>query len=136
MLRRTAIAVLAPLVALAFGCSKADKAVPSDLEKDLRESEATTVEMAPSQGNRIEVAQELLGRGETAPRKSPSNARTPKDSIIETLAKAPEGDPISKLDSSVMSRRPRPIEALKPTRQGPYKSTSDVIRDAPFPIKP
>lgn len=136
MIRRFAAATFLPVLVAAFGCSEADKSVPSDLEEDLRQSEATTVELAPSQGDRIEVARELLGKGETSPRKSPANAGTPKDSIIETLATAPAGDPISRLDSTVQARRPRPVQAPQPARQGPYKSTSEVIRDAPFPIKP
>ena len=139
MLRRTATLALAPLVALAFGCSKADKAVPKDLEEDLRQSEVSTVEMAPASEGDLDFSAELTaGHGKSPSRKAVATTAigSPNDSSILAMQKAPEGKAIPKLDSTVMSRRPRPIDAPKQTRSGPYKSTSDVIRDAPFPIKP
>jgi len=139
MLRRHAAVTIASLLALALGCSKADKAVSNDLEEDLRQAEVSTVEMAPTSGGDLDFSAEFTaGHGKSPSRKVIGTvaAGGPNDSSVMALAKSPEGKMLPKLDSTVMSRRPRPIPSPTPTRSGPYKSTSDVIRDAPFPIKP
>ena len=139
MRRRSAAPTVALLATFAFGCAKADKAVSKDLEEDLRQAEVTTVEMAPANRNPLDLAQEFPGgQGKLPSRKAvgPTPTGGPKDSSVTALANSPEGELLPKLDSTIMSRRPRPVESPTPTRSGPYKSTSEVIRDAPFPIKP
>ena len=139
MLRRHAAVTVVSVLTFALGCTKADKAVSKDLEEDLRQAEVTTVEMAPTSGGELDFSAEFTaGHGKSPSRKAVGTTAigAPNDSSILAMQKSPEGELVPKLDSTVMSRRPRPVESPKPTRQGPYKSTSDVIRDAPFPIKP
>ena len=139
MLRRYSAVTIVSMLAFALGCSEADKAVSNDLEEDLRQAEVSTVELAPSSGGELDFSAELTaGHGKSPSRKAVGTVAIagPKDSSIMALAKSPEGQMLPKLDSTVISRRPRPIPSPTPTRSGPYKSTSDVIRDAPFPIKP
>lgn len=127
------------LLVFAAGCANADKAVSKDLEEDLRQAEVTTVEMAPANRNPLDLAQEFPGgTGKSPSRKSVATTTVggPNDSSVMALTTSPEAKLYPKPDTTSMSRRPRPMESPTPTRSGPYKSTSEVIRDAPFPIKP
>lgn len=139
MRRRSAALALTLLVTFAAGCAKADKAVSKDLEEDLRQAEVTTVEMAPTNRNPLDLAQEFPGGQGKSPSRKAVGVTTvggPNDSSVMALTTSPDGKFYPKLDTTSMSRRPRPVESPTPTRSGPYKSTSEVIRDAPFPIKP
>lgn len=120
---RFSVAVLALTGMVA--CSQADSATTSELERDLEQTKVAEMEMAGANGARTDVVSGIE-RVPVAPKPVPIAAPIPE--------KPPVLDPLP--DAVVPSTRPRPNEAPKPTRKGPYKSTSTVIRNAPFPINP
>ena len=121
---RLSVAGLAMVGVLA--CSQADSAPTSDLERDLEATKMAEMEMANGGGKRTDIvsAAERIPTGVKQPQ---TKAPAPKTAPDSTLLAELEGTP---------STRPRAPEPPKPTRKGPYKSTSEVIRNAPFPIKP
>jgi hypothetical protein len=109
-----------------LACSQADSAPTSDLERDLEATKMAEMEMANAGGKRTDIV--------SAAERIPTGAKTPA-----TRAPAPKTSPDSALLAEIEgtpSTRPRAPEPPKPTRKGPYKSTSEVIRNAPFPINP
>ena len=121
---RLSVAVLA--LASVVACSQADSATTSELERDLEQTKVAEMEMAGANGPRTDIVSGIE-RVPVAPKPGPTAAPIPEKP-------APEVDPLP--DAVVPSTRPRATEAPKPTRKGPYKSTSEVIRNAPFPINP
>ena len=108
--------------------SQADSAPTSELERDLAQTKVAELEMAGASRQRTDVVSGIE-RIPTAQR--PPVVKATPNPIPEKPA--PE---IAPLPDILPSDRPRPMEAPKPTRKGPYKSTSEVIRNAPFPINP
>lgn len=107
-------------------CSQADSAPPSELERDLEATKMAEMEMANAGGQRTDIVSsvERIPTGEKKPMtKAPTPTASPESTTVAEVLGMP-------------APRPRAPEPPKPTRTGPYKSTSDVIRDAPFPIKP
>ena len=131
--------LLAPLVLTVVLACRADRAaVPADLERDLQGT--ATLDLAGAGGERILTADEMLaGRGTEPSRKArvQSPIASGKNPEIVAQIPDPEGAILApKPDSVLVERRPRPMPIEQPKRTGPYKTTSEVIRDAPFPINP
>jgi hypothetical protein len=111
-------------------CNQADSATTTDLERDLEQTKMAEMEMANRSGARTDIVSsvERIPTGERQPVvKAPANPIPEKP--------APEVAPLPDING-IPSDRPRPPELSKPARKGPYKSTSEVIRNAPFPINP
>lgn len=109
-LRRTVVALT--LVG-AVACSATKSAPSSDLERDLEQAKVAELEMAGGRGQRTNVT-----------------------SAIEQVPTSPKQPKVALADKSAPDPAPCPSDPPKATPKGEYKSTSDVIRNAPFPIKP
>lgn len=114
----------------AVACNQADSAPTSELERDLEQTKMAEMEMANRSAARTDVVSsvERIPVGTRQP-----VVTAPSNPIPEKPA--PEVAPLPDING-IPSDRPRPPEQTKPTRKGPYKSTSEVIRNAPFPINP
>lgn len=111
-LRRTVVALT---LATAVACSATKPAPSSELERDLEAAKLSELEMAGARGQRTNVTS-AIEQIPTSPKQPKVAATTP--------------------DKSAQDAAPCPSDPPKATPKGEYKSTSDVIRNAPFPIKP
>ena len=127
-MRRSASFAVALVAVVACGQqSSGDAALKADLES----AAAATIEMAP-RGNGTQVVSAIESKNPTQPRVTPvrqvrAPARTPKPETPQvTQASAPEP----------AATRPASTPAVSPPPPGGYKTMGEVIRNAPFPIKP
>lgn len=124
-------------ISMAFGalllaaCSRSP-AVDEDMKKDLDAASAASVEMAPrTQGTT--VVSPLEQKRPTQPVKAPvrqvrAPARTKQPETPQTVQ---SGEP------AAVAPAPQPAPPrVQPPPPGGYKSVNEVIRNAPFPIKP
>ncbi|HYC51138.1 MAG TPA: hypothetical protein VEB19_08530 [Gemmatimonadaceae bacterium] len=127
-MRRSAslLAALAALVA----CGQ-QSTVDDALRADLDAASTATIEMAP-RGQGTQVVSPIESKRPTQPQVTPvrevkAPARTPRREVPQvTQAAAPEPT----------ATRPATTPAVSPPPPGGYKSVGEVIRNAPFPIKP
>lgn len=151
----SAALVVAALAAIA-ACGPSEPAVASDLARDLDAVRATAVDLAPRADQRTLVvsAEEQTGaaptRVATTPRRAaPQRAVARPRAAARTVAAAPAPrpaapDPVPA--PAPASRDPEPVitgplrrepaPAPTPEPPGGWRSTGEVIRDAPFPVKP
>jgi hypothetical protein len=99
------------------------------LKRDLEAASAGSVEMAPQSSQQIVSATELVPLSKpavTKTRRVPAPAPKPKP-------RTPQVAPVSNEPSA-----PRPVSTprVSPPPPGGYKTIDEVIRNAPFPIKP
>ena len=105
--------------------------VDDALKADLESAAAATIEMAP-RGTGTQVVSAIESKNPTQPRVTPvrqvkAPARAPKPETPQvTQAAAPEPT----------ATRPTTTPAVSPPPPGGYKTMGEVIRNAPFPIKP
>jgi hypothetical protein len=103
--------------------------VDDALKRDLEAASAGSVEMAPRSGQQIVSAAELVPVSKpavTKARRVPAPAQKPTP--VTRQAAAASNEPSA----------PRPVSTpqVSPPPPGGYKTIDDVIRNAPFPIKP
>ena len=105
--------------------------VDEALKADLDAAATATIEMAP-RGQGTQVVSAVESKHPTQPKVTPvrqvrAPARTPRPETPQvTQASAPEPT----------ATRPATTPAVSPPPPGGYKSVGEVIRNAPFPIKP
>jgi hypothetical protein len=106
-----------------------EPAVDDALKRDLEAASAGSIEMAPRSGQQIVSADELV------PIAKPAVTRTRR-----VTAPAPKPKPRIRQVAPASSEpsAPRPVSApqVSPPPPGGYKTIDEVIRNAPFPIKP
>lgn len=149
---RTLTAISALVVAAA--CSPASS--PDEaLLRDLEQAEAASIELAPrasgtqvvsaieSSPNRATAkASQSTSKRSTTPQRAPVVKRpAPEPSLAQAPEPTPEPDPAP--SEQAISDSPAPTATIdnptigrQPTRKGRYKTTAEVIRNAPFPILP
>lgn len=127
-LRRSAplLAVMAALAA----CGQAS-AIDQSLKADLDAAATATIEMAP-RGQGTQVVSSIESKRPVQPQVTPvrqvkAPARTPRPETPQ-VTQASASEPIA--------TRPTTTPAVSPPPPGGYKSVGEVIRNAPFPIKP
>lgn len=128
MLPRLSLALA--LTALSAACSRSPD-MDAQMRADLDAASTATVELAP-RGPSTKVVSAIESRNPVQPvvapvRKTVAPARTPRPEtptvvVEEPVAKAPAPAPST----------PR----VQPPPPGGYKTVGEVIRNAPFPIKP
>ena len=109
------------------GCGRSP-AVDDELKRDL-EAAASTIELAPS-GPRTQVISALESKQPVQPRVTP---------VRQTIAPAKTPPPVQPQVTQTKepaATRPSPRPAVQPPPPGGYKTVDEVIRNAPFPIKP
>ena len=125
--------LLAGSAIFAAACGRA-AAMDDGMKEDLQAASAATMELAPvGGGQKVVSAIEQTGRTQprvTTSRKAVAPARTPRPETrqeTQTASKTP-AEPAA----TVPVNRP----AVNPPPPGGYKTIGEVLRNAPFPIKP
>ena len=160
MLHPTHRALAAIALLATAACGRAEPAMTDDLEKDLAEAQGAGLELAPRAANATMVvsAEEQIRPGPAPARVQRAPVRRPAPRAVEQpvavvaepeVDEAPEPapEPVETADVAAApppaqtevgppAPRPRPLPTPAPGRRGPYKTTAEVIRDAPFPIHP
>lgn len=124
------LSALLALTALSAACSRSPD-MDAQMRADLDAASTATVELAPrGQGTRVVSAIESKNptRPTVAPvRKTVAPERTPRPETPTVVADEP------------IAKAPVPVSApprVQPPPPGGYKTVGEVIRNAPFPIKP
>jgi hypothetical protein len=126
MLRRLSICLA--LTAISAGCSRSPE-MDAQMKADLDAASTATLELAP-RGPSTKVVSAIESRKPTRPavasvRKSVAPARTPRPETPTVVATEP------------VAKAPAPAPPkVQPPPPGGYKTVGEVIRNAPFPIKP
>ena len=124
----TRIPLLLALTALAAACSRSPE-MDAQMKADLDAASTATVELAPrgpSTGVVSAIESKNVVQPTVAPvRKTVAPARTPRPETPTVVAEEP------------VARAPAPAPPkVQPPPPGGYKTVGEVIRNAPFPIKP
>lgn len=119
-------------VVMACGGPASTPAVDEALEADLQAATAATIELAPrAPGTRVVSAIESkqpTQPGVTPVRRVTRPAPEPPPEIKQPARTAETNEPTA--------ARPTATPAVQPPPPGGYKTVNEVIRNAPFPIKP
>ncbi|HJQ22082.1 MAG TPA: hypothetical protein VJ867_17190 [Gemmatimonadaceae bacterium] len=127
---------IAIVIGVAFtlaACSR-QRAPDDQLKKDLEAASASSFEMAPAGGGqKVVSAIEQIPRPQTTERAphGPSQAETQSHT-----PNAPQRDSSQQLADGPAAQKPLPASSVRPAPPGGYKSMGEVLRKAPFPIKP
>jgi hypothetical protein len=131
MRRQLVSAILFASLAAAAACSRAPE-MDDAMKRDLEAASAGSIEMAP-RGPATSTVSAIESRSPTQPVVAPvkrtvAPAQTPR---AETPQQARSSEP-------AMTPAPAPSKTpdVRPAPPGGYKTMNDVIRNAPFPIKP
>lgn len=128
---------IAPLALLAvMACGQADATTNADLERDLEQTRLSEFELANQNTKRTDVVSttERIPTGTRAPvQRAPAPKASPNPPAIATQAPAPVAGVAT--DTTLTAPRPRSTPQTQ-ERRGPYKTVDEIIRNAPFPIKP
>lgn len=124
----TRLSVLLALTALSAACSRAP-GMDEQMKADLDAASTATVEMAP-RGPATKVVSAIESNNPTRPviapvKKTVAPARTPRPETPTVVAEEP-------IARAPVAAPPR----VQPPPPGGYKTVGEVIRNAPFPIKP
>jgi len=125
-MRQHILIVSATAAVLAAACGR-QSAMDAQMKQDLDAASASTMVLAPNGGGQhvvsaIEQVPQAQPR-QTKVRKVPTPAKTPPRTAQQTVT-----EPAATLPS----QRP----TVNPPPPGGYKTIGEVLRNAPFPIKP
>lgn len=141
MTRLKQLVPLAATMALMAACNASrDDAMDDAMRRDLEAVQAGTMLAPSAPGQQVVSAIERTGTAQprpTAPRpKAPPSTAQPDNSDQP----APTPDPVVAQQAPVSNEpaasRPTSTPKVNPPPPGGYKTIGDVIRNAPFPIKP
>lgn len=124
----TRIPLFLALAALSAACSRSPE-MDAQMKADLDAASTATVELAP-RGPSTRVVSAIESKNNVLPtvapvRKSAAPARTPRPETPTVVA----DEPVAR---APMQAPPK----VQPPPPGGYKTVGEVIRNAPFPIKP
>ena len=116
------------VTALAAACSRSPE-MDAQMKADLDAASAATLELAP-RSPATKVVSAIESKKDTRPvvapvKKTVAPARTPRPETQTVVAE----EPVAKAPA------PQPPK-VQPPPPGGYKTVGEVIRNAPFPIKP
>ena len=128
MTMTTRLSALLALTALSAACSRSPE-MDEQMKADLDAASTATVEMAP-RGPATKVVSAIESKNPTRPvgapvKKTVAPARTPRPETPAVVAE----EPIAKAPVATPPK-------VQPPPPGGYKTVGEVIRNAPFPIKP
>lgn len=144
-------ASLAALLLAACAPGAADEPLADDLQRDLDMARGTAMELAPRGGDQqivsaIESTPPVAAPRpiQKAPRRTPQPT-PPQPAAAPVLAEvsepepevsAPAPEPVKAVEAAVGAGRPSATPAPRQAPRGGWKTPSEVIRNAPFPINP
>lgn len=136
--RMAAVAAIAVALSACSGRPEVDE----QLKRDLEAASAGAIELAPmGAGTKVVSGVEQIPRATprpTAPRPKAPPVVSPRRAVSQDPAPSPEPQvvqqaPVSNEPAAV---RPTSTPRVQPAPPGGYKTVDEVIRNAPFPIKP
>jgi hypothetical protein len=129
-MRRNLVLAMTFAAAALAACSRAPE-MDDEMKRDLQAASAGSIELAP-QGGAVKTVSAIEQNRPAAPKVAPVRQ-------VEAPAKAPpteqvSNDPIAPAPQAA----PAPVSTprVQPCPPGGCKTMNDVIRNAPFPIKP
>ena len=135
----TGIALAGTALALA-ACDRAPD-VDAQLKKDLEAASAGAIELAP-RGTATTVVSgvEQMQRAQPRPTAPRPKAPPAEREVAQSPDPMPTPDPVVVQQAPVRNEpaasRPTNTPRVQPAPPGGYKTVGEVIRNAPFPIKP
>jgi hypothetical protein len=126
---RTSQHLLAIASALLLAACGQRSSMDDAMKRDLDAASAGSIELAPRSGTPLVTAAEIVPQAKpvvAATRRAPSPAPAPER---RTPHVAPTSD-------EPAATRPASTPRVSPPPPGGYKTVGEVIRNAPFPIKP
>ncbi len=135
------LAALAGLAAC--GGKSAPVQASDDLRRDLELASGSGIELLPNAAS-IQVVSAVEQTGTAEPAPAPTKARTPvarpKPRRVEPQARVVRAPtPAPRPERQADRPSPQPVfgnDVISPPPPGGYKTVDEVIRGAPFPIKP
>jgi hypothetical protein len=127
------------IAALALAACSREPAMDAQMKADLEAVSSGGIELAPAGGGTKTVsAIEQVQKAQ--PRQSAPKPQAPP-SAPRVAQNAPDPDPTPQrtpqpVSNEPVARVPASRPAVQPPPPGGYKSVGEVIRNAPFPIKP
>lgn len=138
--RSSKLLVLSAALALGACQSRAEAPLAEDVQRDLQAASAVSVELAPNGSGTGVVSAVEQGRSPQSATRAPRAQRiaAPTDaSPAPTIAEAPDATGEATATADAPAPRPTPVQPVQAQRRnGRYKTTAEIIRDAPFPINP
>lgn len=121
------------LLIAAAACGRQSSPMDEALQRDLQAASAGTIELAPRMPGTQVVSAIESKRPPAEPRVAPVRrasgpAPAPESETPQPTRTAESNEPTAK--------RPTTTPAVQPPPPGGYKTVGEVIRNAPFPIKP
>ena len=120
------------LAALAVAACQSRPEMDEQMRQDLQAASTSTLELAPS-GQGMKVVSAIEQTPQAQPRPQVSDKPAPQ-------RRAPAPKPADKVaehtEPAAATPRTLPASSVSPPPPGGYKGLGDVIRNAPFPIKP
>jgi hypothetical protein len=116
--------------ALALAACGRQSTMDEQMKRDLEAASVGGIELAPT-GARTNVVSAIESKQPMVPkvtptRRAPAPAQTPP----------PIAPQVTETNTDPIATRPVTRPAISPPPPGGYKSVNEVIRNAPFPIKP
>jgi hypothetical protein len=141
MTHKTARLALAAVIALAACDRAAPGSMDDAMRRDLEAVQAGTIEMAPAgDGQKVVSAIEQTRRAQPQPRTPAPRAPDVAREVAQNAEPEPAPDPVSTAPAPTstepVATRPSSAPRVSPPPPGGYKTVGEVIRNAPFPIKP
>jgi Flp pilus assembly protein TadG len=128
---RYSIRLASVTVGLLLAACGRQSTMDDQMRQDLEAASASTMELAPTGGGqRVVSAIEQTGKVQprvTKSRQAEAPALTKKPETPQTVQQAASGP---------AATRPSQRPAVSPPPPGGYKTIGEVLRNAPFPIKP
>lgn len=127
---RRSVRLASATAALLLAACGRQSTMDDQMRQDLEAASASTMELAPNgSGQRVVSAIEQTGKTQptvTKSRRVQAPAPTKKRETPQTV----------QTDAEPAATRPLQRPAVSPPPPGGYKSVGEVLRNAPFPIKP
>jgi hypothetical protein len=122
------IRIVSAAAAMVVAACGQQSTLDEQMKKDLDAASASTMELAPNGGG-----QRVVSAIEQVPQKQPTVTKT---RTVNTPAKTPESKQVVHSTTEPAAARPNSRPAVQPPPPGGYKTIGEVLRNAPFPIKP
>lgn len=114
--------------AVLFAACSREPAMDDQMRLDLQAASAGSIELAPAAGSGVVSGVELVPQAKPAVapvKKTPAPAPRNQQRTTQTVS-----------NPEPAATRPSTTPAVNPPPPGGYKTVGEVIRNAPFPIKP
>ena len=126
---RSSLTLLTAAGALLIAACGQSSSMDENMKRDLEAASAGSIELAPKSGEQLVTAAEIVPQAKplvTKTRRAPAPAP----------ARNPRTPDVAPTNDEPTAARPVSTPKVSPPPPGGYKTIDQVIRNAPFPIKP